>query len=159
MKVPKTEVANMVMVQDKHTGMVLVQDKIKKYCGISFPGGHLEDGESVYDSAIREIKEETGLDITNLISCGFFQWYNNKTGDRYFIFFYKTTDFAGELVGETGEGKVLWANLSDFPPERIAPDMESFMPMFSDNGYIEAYCSWNEDERPRDGESWNIIYR
>ena len=67
---PKLEITNMVMVQDKSTGKVIVQERVKSWCGISFPGGHVENGESIYDSAVREIKEETGLRITNLKYCG-----------------------------------------------------------------------------------------
>ncbi|MBR5420082.1 MAG: NUDIX domain-containing protein [Lachnospiraceae bacterium] len=33
----------------------------KAYCG--FPGGHMEEGESERETAIREVKEETGLDV------------------------------------------------------------------------------------------------
>ena len=33
----------------------------KEYCG--FPGGHMEAGETERETAIREVKEETGLDI------------------------------------------------------------------------------------------------
>ena len=29
-----------------------------------FPKGHMEDGESEHDTALREVKEETGLDVT-----------------------------------------------------------------------------------------------
>lgn len=32
----------------------------------AFPGGHLEHGEQIFDCAIREVTEETGLEITNL---------------------------------------------------------------------------------------------
>jgi 8-oxo-dGTP diphosphatase len=143
---PKNEFTTMVMIQDKKTGKVLIIDRVKSWKGLAFPGGHAEDGESFYDCAVREIKEETGFDIWNLKSCGFIHWHNNKTGDRYFTYFYKTTDFSGQLIGETGEGKVFWAKLTDFPPNRLAPNMGNYMPMFSDNGYSEAYCSWNDDD-------------
>ena len=60
------ELTNMVMVKDESTGKLLVQERVKSWKGISFPGGHVEPGESFVDSAIREVKEETGLDIRNL---------------------------------------------------------------------------------------------
>ena len=59
----RTEMTNMVMIQDRQTSKVLVQDRIKSWKGLSFPDGHVEDNESIVDSAIREVKEETGLDV------------------------------------------------------------------------------------------------
>ena len=111
---PKLEIANMVMVQDKITGKVIVQDRIKSWCGISFPGDHAENGESIYDSTVREIKEETGLTIPNLKACGFMYWFNNKTEDRYFTYFYRTTDYSGELTEATDEGRVFCVSLGEF---------------------------------------------
>ena len=84
-----TEITNMVMVYDRDTRKAVVIERERSWQGIAFPGGHLEDGESIYDSAIREIYEETGLKIHNLVSCGFMHWFNNQTGDRYFTYFYK----------------------------------------------------------------------
>ena len=42
----------------------LLQDRVKEdWKGYTLPGGHIENGESVVDAVIREMKEETGLDI------------------------------------------------------------------------------------------------
>jgi 8-oxo-dGTP diphosphatase len=65
---PKVVLTNMVMIQDTTTGKVLVQERTRSWKGLSFPGGHVDEGESLVDSAIREIKEETGLEIKNLKS-------------------------------------------------------------------------------------------
>ncbi|MDR1465266.1 MAG: NUDIX domain-containing protein [Oscillospiraceae bacterium] len=63
---PTNEFTTMVMIQNKHTGKVLVQDRVKSWKGLSFPGGHVENGESFYDCAVREVKEETGLEVRDL---------------------------------------------------------------------------------------------
>ena len=50
---------NMCMVYDKE-GNVLALDKVGKgYSGTTFPGGHVEPGETFKESVIREIFEET----------------------------------------------------------------------------------------------------
>ena len=54
---------NMCMVYDKE-GNVVALDKVgKNYSGTTFPGGHVEPGETFKESVIREIYEETGLTI------------------------------------------------------------------------------------------------
>lgn len=158
---PKLEITNMVMVQDKSTGKVIVQERIKSWCGISFPGGHVENGESIYDSAIREIKEETGLNIENLKYCGIIYWFNNKTEDRYFVHLYKTTDYSGEMFTETEEGRVFWASLEELYNMQLSSNFREYLPVFLENKYSEAYCSWNDDmdvdlTKPN---PWGITYR
>ena len=59
-----TELTNMCMIYDQE-GNVLVQEKNLSYAqGLIFPGGHVESMESIVDSTIREIKEETGIKIS-----------------------------------------------------------------------------------------------
>lgn len=41
--------------------------------GWEMPGGQVEEGESIKDAAIREVKEETGIDIEITTFCGIFQ--------------------------------------------------------------------------------------
>ena len=155
------EITNMVMIQDKATGKVVVQDRLKSWCGIAFPGGHAEPGESIYDSAIREVWEETGLTVRNLTPCGFMYWFNNKTQDKYFTYFYKTTDFTGTLIDATEEGAVFWTSLDSLDSMKLAPNFKEYLPVFLADRYTEAYCSWN-DEMEIDQTTtnpWGIIYR
>lgn len=160
---PKLEITNMVMVQNPTNGKVVVQERVKSWCGISFPGGHAEPNETIYDSAVREIKEETGLEIRNLKSCGFMYWFNNKTGDKYFTYFYKTSDYSGKLIDYTDEGRVYWTNLDELDIMKLAPNFKEYLPMFLENKYSEAYCAWNEDMRTEIDKTkenpWRIVYR
>ena len=42
------EFTNMVMVEDKAAGKVLVQERRKSWTGLSFPGGHVEQGDHYF---------------------------------------------------------------------------------------------------------------
>lgn len=141
---PKCELTNMVMIQDAD-GKVLVQDRIKSWKGLSFPGGHIEDGESIVDSAVREIKEETGLDVKNLKACGVIHWSNNKTYDRYIVFLFKTGDYSGELMPESDEGRNFWITIEEFRNTPTENDAPKYLPVFLEDKYIEAFGSWNDD--------------
>lgn len=68
------ELTNMCLVYNESS--ILVQEKVgtRHPGGLVFPGGHVEEGESLRDSIIREIKEETGLTISNPRPCGYKDW-------------------------------------------------------------------------------------
>ena len=65
----KIILTNMVMIY-RDDGSFLVENRLKNdWPGLNFPGGHVEDDESIIESAVREIKEETGLLIFPSKSC------------------------------------------------------------------------------------------
>ena len=139
------ELTNMVMVTDKD-GRMLVQERVKSWKGISFPGGHVEPGESFVDSAIREIREETGLEIRNLKPCGVIHWAHNRNFNRYIVFLYKTSDYSGDLLPETEEGRVFFATYDEIKSMNLSSNFANYLPMFMSEEYSEAYGSWNEDD-------------
>lgn len=68
-------------------------------------GGHLEQGESPDDCIVREVKEETGLTLTDYRLCGVVSF---SEGDWYeYMFLYHAGGFTGEL-SECNEGDLLW---------------------------------------------------
>lgn len=144
---PKVEMTNMCMVYDKATDRVLVQDRIKSWKGISFPGGHIEDGESIVDSTIREIKEETGLLISNLELCGIIYWFNDETGDKYMVFSYRTDVFSGKLLVKTEEGSLFWVDKNELETLSLADGLKERLPMFFDKKFSEGFGVWNENSK------------
>lgn len=125
---------NMCMVYNGNK--VLVQDRFdKNWGGITFPGGHVEKGESFTEAVIREVKEETGLTIEKPRLCGIKSWYT-KEGCRYIVLFYKTDIFSGE-VQSSPEGDIYWVELDDLPKMNLAKDFDGMLKVFLDDGLSE----------------------
>jgi 8-oxo-dGTP diphosphatase len=139
----------MVMIQDPVTGKVLVQERIQSWKGYAFPGGHIEDGESLYNCAVREVFEETGLTVFNLKPCGLVHWYNNKTTDRYMVYLYKTSDFIVN-ISSNEEGKNFWMDIDKLREMLNYGEQTNrfylYQPLFFEDKYCEAFCSYNDNE-------------
>lgn len=126
----KTEFTNMVMIR-RDDGMVLVQERILYWKGIAFPGGHAEPGESFERSAEREILEETGLTVKNLELCGIVHWDCPERKEKFIVFLYRTSDFSGELISETEEGKVFWVKEDELKNMKLCNNFEKDLELFT----------------------------
>ena len=129
----RTEVVtltNMCMIEDGDK--ILVLNKTCKnnpeYVGLTFPGGHIERAESLVDSAIREVKEETGLDIDDVVLCGV-KHFPTEDG-RYIVFFFKTTTFSGVLKS-SNEGEVFWIHKEELRNYQLSVDFEEMLSIFT----------------------------
>ena len=134
-QIPVT-LTNMCMV--RNGDYVLVQDRTDPHWpGITFPGGHIESGESFAASVIREVYEETGLTIENPRLCGVKEW-ENSDGSRYIVLLYKADRFSGK-IRSSHEGKVCWAALSSLPSLRLSLDFEKLLEVFLRDDLSEFY--------------------
>ncbi len=132
---------NMCMIYDGDR--VLVQDrKNSNWQGIAFPGGHVEPEESFVRSTVREVKEETGLDIWNLQLCGVKQFTNREKDYRYVVFLYKTNCFSGELKSSE-EGEIFWIDRKDLLQYKMANKFEEMLEIFENDGLTEHFY-WQE---------------
>lgn len=128
---------NLVMIYDDE-GNILVQNrKDPHWPGICFPGGHVEPGESFVRSAIREVKEETGLDIENPRLCGIKQFYT-KAGERYVVFFYKANRYTGALTS-SDEGEVFWVSRDKLHTYPLVSDFMEMVKVFESDDLSEFY--------------------
>ena len=75
-----------------------------KWIGI---GGKLEEGESPFDCARREILEETGLKANKLSYRGIVTFVSDEYGTEYMHLFH-TVDFEGEIKTDCDEGNLEW---------------------------------------------------
>ena len=139
-RMEEVELTNMCMICDGK-GNVLVQNKKHHptWHGWNFPGGHVEKGEYVTPSVIREMKEETGLTIENPKLCGIKEFHKMKDGKRYIVFLYVATQFSGELKSST-EGEVFWYPLSELAQSNELIDgFGEMLPVFTKNEINEVY--------------------
>ncbi len=139
---------NMVMIEDEN-GKILVEDKVDPHWkGISFPGGHLLHNESIVHSAIREVKEETGLDIKDLKLVG----VNNNVSpnfNRYLVFLFKTKTFSGELKSSE-EGKVFWVEKKNLKYYKLTPEFSDLIEIFYNDSINENYAVWDDKGEVKD---------
>lgn len=132
----KVTLTNMCMIYNKNK--VLVQEKINgDYCGITFPGGHVEKSEAFTDAVIREIYEETGLKISNPELCGIKDWIDDD-GSRYMVLLYKTNKFEGVLKS-SAEGEVYWLKLDEMKSSRLASGMDKVIEIFFNKNLSEDF--------------------
>lgn len=137
----KIILTNMCLIENKQTDEVVVIHRIKDWTGIAFPGGHVENGEPIVPSVIREIKEETNLDIYNVELCGIRDWYNPDDNERNIVFMFKTASFSGKLKEDNVEGKVEWRKLDSIKPEEYASGLDKEMSIFFDKDTNEYFSS------------------
>ncbi len=80
-------------------------------------GGKLEAGESPEECAIREVKEESGLDIRKPQLKGVLTFPAFSKNEDWYVFLFVVTEFSGTLI-DSDEGNLEWIDndqLFDLP--------------------------------------------
>lgn len=95
-----------------------------RYNGV---GGHVEQGEDIYTAALREIKEETALEVHDLrlravihIDAG-----GVKTGIMIFVF---TAVAADRDFQASAEGALAWVPQANLPLAEAVEDLPALLP-------------------------------
>ena len=114
--------AGIIIIKD---GQILLMQRIKPgklYYGV--PGGHIEPGETPAETAVRELKEETSLDVE--LGELFMELENQDRKETYFL----AKSFSGTPVlgGEEAERnclenqyKIMWVKLKNLKDLELYP--------------------------------------
>ncbi|NTU73727.1 NUDIX domain-containing protein [Candidatus Roizmanbacteria bacterium] len=121
---------NIVIYKDKV--LLLKGHSLKLHWANTFncPGGHIEEGENVVESALRELYEETGInaDRNQMKLKGFVHvktYFNDSA--LMFIFLLRVTSVN---TVDSEEGTLEWIPLNEIENmEQIAPDLKLLIPL------------------------------
>jgi 8-oxo-dGTP diphosphatase len=117
---------NMCMLYDAE-GRFLVENRLAQdWPGLNFPGGHVENEETLEESVKREMKEETGLEVKDLEQCGVFDWNVPKEHLRHVAILYRSCHYSGKLTASS-EGPLLWLKEEDLASYPLSTDFEKVL--------------------------------
>lgn len=147
----RTEQVELTVLCLIHKGdSYLLQDRIKNdWKGYTLPGGHIEPGESIVEAVIREMKEETGLDIKQPRLCGVKQF--PIEGGRYIVFLFETEQFEG-VLNSSDEGTMHWVNAKDLSSVNLVNDFDDLLEVMLTD-------TLTEFQYVIDGKEWVIVKR
>ena len=134
-------------IEKDNSFLMLLRNKKKydinanKWIGV---GGHLEKEETPEDALIREIKEETGLDVISYSKKGLI--YFNYDDISELMHLYIVNDFKGELI-ECDEGTLKWIKKNDlFSLDLWEGDRIFLKKLLNEEPYFELELNYLKDK-------------
>lgn len=71
-------------------------------------GGKIEKGESPEDAVIREVKEESNLEIINPRMRGIITFPAFANDEDYYVYLFTANQFKGKITDDCNEGELHW---------------------------------------------------
>ena len=108
-------------------------------------GGKFESGESPEECAIREIKEESGLNVKSVTMKGFitFPMFDGK--EDWYVFLFVTDDFEGELI-DSNEGDLAWIPNEKLMEINLWEGDKIFIPWLFKDKFFSAKFNYKDGE-------------
>lgn len=110
---------------------------------INAPGGHIEIEETKKEAAIRETKEETGLDVSSLEERAVLR-FQFKDGLRMLGYVFFTSEYSGTMIDECEETKPFWADISSLDYSRMWEDDKLWLPLALEGKKIDGYFIFDD---------------
>lgn len=116
-------------------------------------GGKVDDGETLEEAMIREVKEESGLQIQTYSKRGVILFSFPEIYREVHIF----EGFPKEYNPiETEEMRPAWFSLQAIPYDTMWPDDKEWLPLFLENLYFKGKFEFDEQDRIIAGSVWAV---
>lgn len=101
----------------QQTSVLLIERGVEPYKGCwAFPGGFMNIDETAEQGALRELKEETGLEVKFLKQFGTFTEVNRDPRERVITIAYYSLTHKSDVSGSDDAAKAQWFLLDKIPP-------------------------------------------
>jgi 8-oxo-dGTP diphosphatase len=98
-------------------------------------GGKIEPGEDPFAACIREVREETGLEISAARLRGLLVVTVRETGDLWVIYVFRAAAPAGETIA-SDEGDLRWVDPDEMRSLPTPADLPLILPRLRDEGDV-----------------------
>lgn len=137
----------MCLVQDGDRVLLVNRPDKLGFPGYIGPGGKVEMFESLTEGAIREVWEETGLRVSNLVYKGLDEYVDPKLHYRYMVYNYVAASFEGELLNNPPEGELRWVSIKEAMELPMQSWFKRRFPLFFEEGTFEIFAVWDSEAR------------
>ncbi len=123
--------ASIYLIIKNNEGKILLQRRqgTKLWPGfLALPAGHVDEGENVYDAAIREAREELSITITKQdIIDSFVVNRRNKSLSPYFDVYFEISSYEGKIKINEPEkcSELKWVDINSLPNDMIDFEVEA----------------------------------
>ena len=108
-------------------------------------GGKFEPGESPEECVIREVQEESGLEIRNPHLHGLLIFTNFK-GNDWYVFVFTAREFSGELTTASPEGRLEWVEEDRLTSLNLWESDKIFFPWIEAGNFFSAKFEYEGDK-------------
>lgn len=118
-----TEIAIGIIINQQQETFIAERNQESEYAGfLEFPGGKVEQGETVENALKRELNEEVGIEITH------FEHFDTvmieKPNKAIHLHFFKVFSWESEPYGKEGQ-QTGWIAIQELATERFPPANQS----------------------------------
>ncbi|MCJ7842210.1 8-oxo-dGTP diphosphatase [Lederbergia sp. NSJ-179] len=153
----KIDLYTMCIVQDEDKVLLVNRPSKLGFPGYLGAGGKVDFPEGLTEGAIREVWEETGLKVKDLVFKGIDECVVPEKNYRYMVFNYLAKSYEGELLTDPPEGELLWVPIEEVLSLPMQSWFKRKFPLFFEEGTFEIYEVWDEENEVMLKESVKML--